>query len=354
MEKTQLELKKQEIPVSVRSRFETVIDAADVYQQLCLFLIGLVQILVIRASLLVEKLIYLIKSLFTNVSFKASFQEIEFDEIVDFFGDKRGGDKFIDKYSKEDFDQMIRQSPLGQRLDEMGYGDWYVELDLSDSFCHYMYVRTPQLKDPSMYLGFIIVRNEKFQIKTQTHNEEMNEFLSKRFNVRNYNILDIQWLSLQNPKTSFSNRKPRMPGQRYPGSGFGRAVYDLLMRVCIDNNRDGISNYPEHFHNAYLYSGFHFVDPLQEAEFNKMKDDLKTDIEKFGLAKVSWAIDFGDLYCDDKHVVWAPGEQMLPLSVRLMTYFQGYTYQNLTKTIYNRTGHYRIDWEHANTLLGGL
>ena len=266
----------------------------------------------------------------------------DFDEI---FGTQRGGDKFLDAYTVEDITNLIKKSKMNDRLIKLGFGDWYVSFDLSDSYSHYGYIRTPQLQDPNQYIGFLIVQNGAYRLSFRNDNP-WSDFVLHTF-PKNANILNIRWFSLQNPLGSFSPTRPKLPGQIYPGSGLARDALALFCQLGLKHRRDGISNVPEHFHNAYHYTGFIFLNPLDEGRFEKMKEDLDEDIKFRGIAAVSWAIYLGFLRENEKHIKWVPHEQVLPLSVRMAFYFHSAEYQMMVELAKSGTGHFYIEWEEA-------
>lgn len=270
-------------------------------------------------------------------------------DIGDFFGVTKST-KFLDKYKVRDIMRMIRKSPLDAQLKRLGFDDYFIKFDLRDSFCHYLYLRSRHLPEDDKYLGFLIVRNDKFQFKVANHKPEMMEFLQTNFpDLSSVNIVDVPWLSLQNPDKQFTKQK--LPGQRYTGSGFGRIVFGMIIDAARQARRDAISNTPEHFHNAYLYEGFFFVDPLHEAHFRQMKTDLEADIEERGLGAVSFAIDLGGLRLGEEKFSWTAGEQMKPLSLRVKLYFSSFVYTDFIAEEMCEMEHFWIDWESVQELV---
>lgn len=273
------------------------------------------------------------------------------NELLDFFGSERGGHAFLDKYSVEDIKRVIRSGPVGRRLEDAGFGDWTVELDLSDPFNHYLYIRSPRFKEVDKYIAFLIVRVDQPLLKVNAHSPRGLEFIHEHLNLNKWNILNIQWLSLQNPGAKFTEARPRLPGQRYPGSGLGRSVFYELKRYCKAAKRDGIMNIPEHFHNAVMYHGFYFIDPYNQAIFNRMLLDLEPEIQARSLADVSWAVGTGALRLDDKEYAWNLGEQILPLTMTAVSYFNSCHYTDAITECEMSLGKFRIAWEDVGKSL---
>lgn len=258
------------------------------------------------------------------------------ENFSDFFGQHRGGDKFLMRYTIQDLTNFISNSPIARKLEELGYNDWYIEMDLSDCFSHYGYLRSKSLQDQDKYIGFLIVQTGEYK-----RNEEPT----------NLNMLNIRWFSLQDPKAVFSDSRPRLPGQRYPGTGMAKDALKIFIEAAMIAGRDGIVNSPEHFHNAFLYENFLFLNPKDQGWFLKVCDDLKEDIQARGLAAVSWAIYLGFLRCDDQEIHWKAPDQVLPISEKLRNYFQSIKYKHEVKQAYPTFGHFHIVWEQAESYI---
>lgn len=273
------------------------------------------------------------------------------NNFLEFFGPQRGGNKFMNKYTVNDVQNIIRNSAIGERLEKVGFSDWYVEFDLTDSFNHYLYLRSKRFSGKDQYIGFLIVRvDQNLRLKISSHSSKSIQFIENNIDISSLDLLNIQWLSLQNPGATFSNKRPRLPGQRFPGSGIGRAVFIVIRRLCIINHHDGIMNIPEHFHNAVFYEGFIFLDPVNQGAFEKMKTDLQDDIEKYGLATVSWAIGIGALKLGGETYKWNLGEQIFPLSRKTFTYFNSHDYTEIVDTVINTLPKFEIDWKSTSLL----
>ncbi|KAK8883331.1 hypothetical protein M9Y10_045981 [Tritrichomonas musculus] len=268
------------------------------------------------------------------------------NNFLEFFGPQRGGNKFMNKYTARDIRNIIKKSAIGQRLEKVGFADWYVELDLTDSFNHYLYIRSKRYTEKDQYIGFLIVRiDQRLRLKISSHSAKSIQFIENNIDISSLDLLNIQWLSLQNPGALFSSKRPRLPGQKFPGSGIGRAVFIVIRRLCIINHRDGIMNVPEHFHNAVFYEGFTFLDPVNQGYFEKMKYDLTDDIQKNGLASVSWAIGIGALRLGGEPFKWNPGEQIFPLSRKTFTYFNSHDFTEIVDNVIKTCPKFEIDWE---------
>ena len=295
-----------------------------------------------------------ISSLFDYITpdFTPDIQMFESDgEFEDCFGAHRGGTKFIDRYSEQDIENLIRNSKLSAGLAKVGINDWYVQFDLSDCFSHYGYLRSRSLPESDQYIGFLIVQIGEFKLKKSGDECKEKGFKVLEKNLpSSLNLLNIRWFSLQDPRAHFTPQRPRLPGQRYPGTGIARNAFALLVQCALNSKRDGIVNSPEHFHNAFMYEGFMFLNPSEEGKFDAMKRDLAEDIKTRGLAAVSWAIYLGFLRdASNERVKWEAKEQAFPLSDKLKNYFQSSEYKSTVNNAMQKSGSYHIIWEDAES-----
>ncbi len=134
-------------------------------------------------------------------------------------------------------------------------------------------------------------------------------------------LLVVEWLSLADPRASFTADRPRLPGQTTPGSGIGDEVMVLLYLCARRLGMHGVVDVPERFHNAVFYRRrTHFFDPGFEGLFMA----LQRLLERHPLSEVSWALE-EDRVRDARTgevLRWAAREQALPIDPRLDHYFE--------------------------------
>ena len=149
------------------------------------------------------------------------------------------------------------------------------------------------------------------------------------FELKNLRMLMIEWLSLQNPKGTFDDKRQRLPGQKYPGLGILMDLERVLVCICERLGYEGVVDVPEYYHGALMYSpSFFFYDPGMEGKLRAMMRDL-ADLP---LARASVAVMLNCLV--DKNsgefVGWSPGEQILPISEKVKSYFKSDEYRELS------------------------
>jgi hypothetical protein len=139
-------------------------------------------------------------------------------------------------------------------------------------------------------------------------------------------VISVDWLLLQNPRESFSERRPRLPGQQHPGLGLLRDFMGWLVVVCELHNLDGVFFVAAHYHIAMqsrrLVRPLH---PLAEARLRAMARAL----EGVPLPEATVAVDEGRVV-DAKTgapVTWEPVATVLPVSPRLVALVSGPGYE---------------------------
>lgn len=98
-----------------------------------------------------------------------------------------------------------------------------------------------------------------------------------------------------------------------------------LIELAQQLELEGVSNYPEYYHNAYLYQhDFHFYNPKREG----MLDALSRDLAGLSWAERTWAIERGCVcFATGEKFVWESDLQVLPLVQRVRTYFEAVSYR---------------------------
>ncbi len=138
-------------------------------------------------------------------------------------------------------------------------------------------------------------------------------------------VLSVKWLLIQDPRSDFSLKKPRLPGQAHPGLGIAEDIQEFLVQYCQRAHLDGLLSTPSHFHNASVASRwFHFLDPANEGRLLAIRQVFL----KFHLSEASELIEQGALGLRDGTAVkWEPAEQILPVSRRLKAFFSSPAYR---------------------------
>lgn len=139
-------------------------------------------------------------------------------------------------------------------------------------------------------------------------------------------MLKIEWLMLQNPAATFSAEQPSLPGQRHPGLGLARRTLQLLVYLARQNHLTGVLNFPQFFHNAYLYlEHFWYCNP----ELKGIVLALRRDLYFLSLAELSWAIYLGCIFDEARGKIyeWQADALVLPLEETVSQCFSSPEYE---------------------------
>lgn len=223
--------------------------------------------------------------------------------LADFGGES---ERLLGFYTREGIERVLEAYGVFETLRGQGYSRFMVKFDL-DEFTHNLKV----------FADDLLVCECRLRRAKGASDPCVAEW-QRRFVPE---LLVVEWLSLEDPRRTFDARRPRLPGQRYPGSGVGAEVMTMLT-ICARRLRlHGLIEVPERFHNAVIYRRrTHFFDPMMEGRFLALVDLL----EGRSLGEVAWAMENGAVIDtrDGKPVAWPAREQVCPLDGRLWDYFE--------------------------------
>jgi len=255
----------------------------------------------------------------------------------------KGHDLFLNIYTKEDLmSRFFRYlyPKLSKEFDREGF---IFTLDSSDPFVHSLSVthkklgrRSIENDGPSSFiLKLFVKRAVQWDWKTmhlfsavakpcEAFNEFMGELPEKDRDIHApfeglKHMMDcsiLEYVYLQNPLKDFTEERKQLPNQKHPGLGVGKEFMKLVVSAGKDHKRDLLINYPEQFHNAFIYyfkAGMTFLSPHCQAFFELMVEDLTSTLRD-DFAGVAWAVFENRLYYKDIIVIWPSWEQVMPLS----------------------------------------
>ncbi|KAJ3440120.1 hypothetical protein M0813_18141 [Anaeramoeba flamelloides] len=275
--------------------------------------------------------------------------EIEFqdDDIFTqcFDANQKITTKFLNKYSTTKLNKLFETYEILPRLRNLNVQPM-LEIDTKELYSHHLYIYERDQCEPEKAIVRLIIGpqpkffgNEKH--KTVRGMEKGRNYFERKLQS-DLKVLDLKWISMQNTKAKFTKKRPRFPGQKYPGFGMMSQVIKVLFEL-VDN--DGIANEPMHFHNAVFSKSFKFVNPSFQGWFDSLREDLGDEIQKQGLAKVSWAIFYGGLRDKEGNKIEWEGEDMVQgKTEKVSKYFQSKGYLKYYNASKFSRGFY-IDWE---------
>ncbi len=153
--------------------------------------------------------------------------------------------------------------------------------------------------------------------------------------------LHLEWLTLQNPRLQFSEKRPALPGQNFPGLGLGKKVVDIFNYLGRITSSDGVLAYPAYFHNALLFSRyFRFVNPEKEGEVLA----IRLALASIPFKQLAWIVFLGCLEMDGRTYEWQAEEQALPLCPALKDYLASSKYKEAVKKA-SSGRQVKVNWE---------
>jgi hypothetical protein len=185
--------------------------------------------------------------------------------------------KFLGRFDRAAVEREMDASGILKVLAARGYPKVRIRLDAGDGE-HRLRLLPPRGEEPLVEL-----RASELTVVT-------DEPVLRAHDVDLLYVLAVHWFTLQNPGATFTEDRPKLPGQKHPGLGIGRRFYGWLMTWAHEWGKDGLLNFPEYYHNAVFYSSmFRFVSPSRQGRF----EALRRDLAKLHVCEASAAVDQG-------------------------------------------------------------
>ncbi len=132
----------------------------------------------------------------------------------------------------------------------------------------------------------------------------LQELVLERRSFDGQPLLFVNWLSLRNPRATFTEKRPKLPGQEVPGLGMAREAGQMLARMAKRLGLAGVAFNPAWYHVAYTARyHFRFLDPSTQAHF----EALMRDLADLPLLEATHAIADGQVLMDGQPFRWEPG-----------------------------------------------
>ena len=253
-----------------------------------------------------------------------------YDNLFQRDNPQQGSPYFLGYYSPSGIQYALENYGLFQVLKDKGFQDVKLTINTKDPYKQRIAIHYEK-KDPDHLIGELVVKRRHITIYPP--------FPSLIYG-RNFVVISVEWLCMQNPLAKFTAEKPILPGQKFPGLGLGEMVMEILVIMCGRLRTAGLLNIPEHFHNAQMYSThFRYLDPTEEGKRLAIIRDL---LSNYSLSKASWAIDLGCVDENGQLFQWRGVDQIIPLDRDLKEYFEGKDYQQAVDAA-QQTYHYQVD-----------
>ncbi len=201
-------------------------------------------------------------------------------------------------------------------LAKIGLKNICMQLDSSDPHCHRLY----------LFHDKPLTEKKICELVLKQGPIHFQEGILSNFPERDPVLLQIEWLLLQNPAIEFSARRPRLPGQSYPGLGLGDRLMELLIIMTRRLALEGMVAKPNYYHTAYIFArDFVFVNPVHQAILRRINQDL---LSKYSFYTAAWASYYDCIIntVDNQIFTWEPGYLILPLTKDYIRYFRSKEY----------------------------
>jgi acetoin utilization deacetylase AcuC-like enzyme len=227
------------------------------------------------------------------------------EDLVGLMPGVLGPARFLGYYSRHGLELLLERAGVLAQLRARGFRRLRVELDTRDGEGHT--VRILSEDRPADLL--VELRAER-----------------SRGAIPGMEVISVDWLLLQNPRESFSERRPRLPGQQHPGLGLLRDFMGWLVVVCELHALDGVFFVAAHYHIAM--QSRRLVRPLHPPAEARLRA-ITAALEGVPLPEATVAVEEGRVV-DAKTgtpVRWEPVATVLPVSQRLGELVSGPGYE---------------------------
>lgn len=226
------------------------------------------------------------------------------EDILGAFGGGTRPARFLGRFSAHELEMILEWTGFLDRLRGLGFPHTHLEMDLDNPAGHTL--RLFGGADKSELLMELRLRID-------------------RRSVSGMQLLNIEWLLLQNPRARFGPGKSALPGQSHPGLGLLADVVALVILMCDRLQLDGMIFVPSHFHLAATGKKYlRFVRPEDEAWFRAVSR-ATSELDK---AAATRAVAEGRVVDErtGQSMRWHPMPMVVPISDRMHDAVEGPAY----------------------------
>jgi hypothetical protein len=270
-----------------------------------------------------------------SFDFELSEEELEKDLLQ-----HTGTDRLLERFSATEVVEALKDYGVWKALADKGYPNAHLVIRSLDPFRQAVkIIDTPESPENEDH---ILCELRVFDARLKGPCPVTDE-------IYEVDALIIDWLIFQDPRAEFTQQRPRLPGQKYPGLGIMRPCMRAILDLARQTGKQAVVNIPEYYHNAVLYQpAFRFFSPLVEGRFQALKKFLKG----LSLAEASHAVASGKIWNNTKNepFVWKPHEQILGLDRRITEYVKSEGYLQKTGEAEAASQFsWRLEGEHEKT-----
>jgi len=213
--------------------------------------------------------------------------------------------RFLGVFSRHGIELVLEESGLLDRLRQQGFSALRVSMDLDDPMGHTLRIQAGEI-DPQVLLEMKLRVNRKM--------EPGRIFLV------------VEWLLIQDVRTTFELSRPLLPGQEFPGLGLLRDTAAVLIVACERMDLDGLVFTPTHFHLARMVQPLaSFADPVNQARLAAL---LHT-VRNLRLIEAARAVEKGKVTdgATGEAAMWIPAPMVIPVAPYLKDFYLSAEYE---------------------------
>jgi hypothetical protein len=260
---------------------------------------------------------------------------MDIDESFGYFARMPRKDRlYLNMYNEAQLLDIMKEAGLLAHLKTRGFNDLVIDIDQDETLIHYLRVYFEQKAAENLLIDVRLSDSRFVPDKS---------FFEEGQNLVTLDMIVIEWLSIQDPRATFSSDRPQLPGQSKPGLGCLQYLMKMMYIVAEGVIKDGFMDVPEHMHGAVMYSkNFKFFNPAHEGVLRAILRDAKGR----SLGDISWGMITGTIIdtVTGQPQVYDPSEQIFPVSKRIKKYFDSKRYVKRFNEIYKKKK-YSFDYE---------
>jgi acetoin utilization deacetylase AcuC-like enzyme len=217
--------------------------------------------------------------------------------------------RFLEYFSKVGVELLLERFGILQQIRARGYKAPFVHLELDHPLGQTLRI-------------FADASRRELLVEIRVHRSTRA--------VAGCEVLEVEWMLLQNPREEFGEGRGPLPGQQHPGLGMLREFFGWLVVLAETLSLDGIVFRPNHYHVAAVSRRYgRFLDPTAEALVRKV-DELLGCVP---LAEASRAVDGGRVVHagSGEPVHWQGWPMVLPVGERLRAGTEGEAYEDAVR-----------------------
>jgi hypothetical protein len=255
----------------------------------------------------------------------------EEDILSDLDGDK-GSCLFLGRYAMTEVEAVLKRRNFYKDAQMKNLWPLVLRLDSSEY----------PLQRFQIFFQKEIMQNLVVDLKIREGAYQPKQKLLSELPLPSLRFLMLEWLTLQNPLQSFTDKRGPLPGQKHPGLNLGKKVLDVFVYLARISRVDGLLAFPAYFHNALLFFRyFQFLNPVKQAEVLAIQKAFR----KIPFRHLAWIVYLDCLRdMDNKPYTWEAEEQVFPLNKALKNYLNSKSYDKQVKQNLEKFN-FTIDWD---------